>query len=327
MNEVKWGIIGCGDVCERKSAPAMYRSPHSRLVAVMRRDERKLRDFAARHGVEKTYTSAGELIADPQVDIVYVATPPAAHREYAIAAMEAGKPVYVEKPMALGYAECLEMTAAARRTGQKLFVAYYRRAMPYFLKVKELLDAGAIGRVTGAEVRYARPPGEQDKDPAQHPWRLDRATAGEGYFFDMASHTLDILDFLLGEITQAHGVCENRAGYYQVADTVCAAMRFASGVPATGSWHYAAAPGVERDEVRISGTDGEITFATFSFEPVRLTVAGSEQRFDLPPSEHIQQPLIESIVAELRGEGRCPSTGESAARTSRVMDWIVGKLP
>ena len=169
MENVNWGILGCGDVCERKSGPPMYKTPHSALAAVMRRDAAKAADFARRHGVPKSYTDADALIADPGVDIVYVATPPDSHRELALKVLAAGKPVYVEKPMAMNHAECLDMIAAAERSGQRLFVAYYRRALPYFLKVKELLDSGAIGEVLSVEVRYFRPESPGDRDPARLP--------------------------------------------------------------------------------------------------------------------------------------------------------------
>ena len=189
MKEVKWGILGCGNVCERKSGPPMYRTEHSSLVAVMRRDAAKAADFARRHGVPRFYTDAAELIADPEVNIVYVATPHATHKELTIRALEAGKPVYVEKPMAMNHAECLEMIAAARQYGQKLFVAYYRRALPYFLKVRELLEAGRIGTPQRVEVRYIRPARPEDRDREHLPWRLRREIGGEGYFCDMAPHT------------------------------------------------------------------------------------------------------------------------------------------
>lgn len=166
MKTVNWGIVGCGNVCERKSGPAMYKTPHSALAAVMRRDAEKVADFARRHNVPKSYTDAAALIADPEVDIVYVATPPGTHRELAVQALEAGKPVYVEKPMAMNHAECLEMIAAAEKAGQKLFVAYYRRALLYFLKVKELLDGGSVGQPLTAEVRLLRPERPEDRDPA-----------------------------------------------------------------------------------------------------------------------------------------------------------------
>lgn len=325
MEHVNWGIVGCGDVCERKSGPPMYLTEHSSLVAVMRRDREKLADFARRHRVAKSYTDAAALIADPEVGIVYVATPPASHKELALEVLAAGKPVYVEKPMAMNHAECLEMIAAAEKAGQKLFVAYYRRALPYFRKVKELLDTGAVGDPLTVEVRYLRPPGREDLDPANRPWRLRREIGGEGYFYDLAPHTLDILDFLLGEIADAAGYRENRAGLYEAADTVTAVLRFASGVTGTGTWCFAAPEQAREDTIVITGRRGILRFGTFAFEPVELTTERGIERFEIPPPEHIQGPLIRTIVAELRGEGRCPSTGVSAARTSRIMDRIMNE--
>ena len=319
MKTVNWGIVGCGNVCERKSGPAMYKTPHSALAAVMRRDAEKAADFARRHNVPKSYTDAAALIADPEVDIVYVATPPGTHRELAVQALEAGKPVYVEKPMAMNHAECLEMIAAAEKAGQKLFVAYYRRALPYFLKVKELLDGGSVGQPLTAEVRLLRPERPEDRDPARLPWRLRREVGGEGYFHDLAPHTLDILDFLLGEIADARGCKSNLGGFYDVADTVTAAFRFRSGVTGTGTWCFVAPPSAAEDSVVVTGRKGSVRFSTFDFTPVELVTARGVERFEIAPPEHIQGPLIETIVRELRGEGVCPSTGVSAARTSREL--------
>lgn len=323
MEEVKWGILGCGNVCERKSGPPMYRTEHSSLTAVMRRDAAKAADFARRHGVPRFYTDAAELIADPEVDIVYVATPHASHKELTIRALAAGKPVYVEKPMAMNHAECLEMIAAAEKHGQKLFVAYYRRALPYFLKVRELLDAGRIGTPQRVEVRYIRPARPEDCDREHLPWRLRREVGGDGYFYDMAPHTLDILDFLLGEIATARGEKSNTAGLYDVADTVSAEFRFRSGVDGTGIWRFTAPPEESEDSVVITGSEGSVRFSTFAFTPIELTTPQGCERFAITPPEHIQGPLIRTIVAELRGEGQCPSTGISAARTSWVMDAIL----
>lgn len=323
MEEVKWGILGCGNVCERKSGPPMYRTEHSSLTAVMRRDAAKAADFARRHGVPRFYTDAAELIADPEVNIVYVATPHASHKELTIRALEAGKPVYVEKPMAMNHAECLEMIAAAEKYGQKLFVAYYRRALPYFLKVRELLEAGRIGTPQRVEVRYIRSARPEDRDREHLPWRLRREIGGEGYFCDMAPHTLDILDFLLGEIAEARGEKRNTAGLYDVADTVSAEFRFRSGAVGTGLWRFTAPPEETGDSVLVTGSGGSIRFSTFAFTPIELATPQGCERFAIAPPEHIQGPLIRTIVAELRGEGQCPSTGISAARTSWVMDAIL----
>ena len=327
IETVRWGILGCGDVCERKSGPPMYLTEHSQLVAVMRRDAAKAADFARRHGVARHYSDAEELLADPEVDIVYVATPHALHCEQTIRALEAGKNVYVEKPMAMNHAECLAMIDAARRCGRRLFVAYYRRALPYFLKVRELLDSGAIGTPLTVDVRYLRPADPIDRDPQHLPWRLRRDMGGDGYFYDMAPHTLDILDLLPGEITQARGIRTNRAGLYDVADTVCATLRFASGVSGTGTWCFVAPEGHREDSVCIIGSRGTLRFSTFAFTPIEVSTPQGTESFAIAPPRYIQEPMIRTIVTELRGEGHCPSTGISAARTSRVMDEIMAEQP
>ena len=320
MNTINWGIIGCGDVCEMKSGPGFQKAANSALVAVMRRDHAKARDYAARHHVPKYYTDADSLIADPEVNAVYVATPPSTHLEYAVRAMRAGKPVYVEKPMAMNFAECREMLKTSEKTGQKLFVAFYRRALPYFLKVKELLDSGAIGNPLTVGVQYFRKPSETDIDPQTHTWRVKKEIAGGGYFYDLAPHTLDILDFLLGEIDDAQAFTGNLGGFYEVEDSISAVFRFHSGVQGMGQWCFVSSAAAERDTVEITGTKGALCFNTFAFAPIKLITGGNTEFFQPEHPPHIQQPLIQSIVNDLRGEGKCPSTGVSGARTAWVMD-------
>jgi predicted dehydrogenase len=226
--------------------------------------------------------------------------------------------------MALNYSECLEMLRVSEETGQKLFVAYYRRALPYFRKVKELIDKGSIGRILTVDIRFFRPPAETDLDPARHTWRVKKDIAGEGYFYDLAPHTIDILDYLLGEIEEVWGVSGNLGGLYCVKDTVGATFRFRSGVIGSGIWSFVASGHSQTDSITLTGTNGQIHFNTFSFEPVRLISDNRSENFITPQPEHIQQPLIQTIVDELRGKGICPSNGISGARTSKVIDQIFG---
>lgn len=323
MKIINWGIIGCGDVCEKKSGPSFYKIEYSNLEAVMRRDQDKVKDYAMRHKVDKYYTDADQLIADPQVNAVYIATPPNTHMQYAIRAMQAGKPVYVEKPMGMNSAECEEMIRTSETTNQKLFVAFYRRALPYFLKVKELLESGVIGNVLTVEVKQYRSPRVSDLTSSDHTWRVNKDIAGEGYFYDLAPHTLDILDFLLGEITDAKGFSANLGQFYEVKDTISAILKFKSGVIGSGRWCFVTSAQTDVDSIIITGTKGEIRFSTFAFSPILLLSDTVSESFDIPSPEHIQQPLIQTIVDELRGVGKCPSTGVSGARTSRVMDLIL----
>lgn len=317
---IKWGIIGCGDVCEVKSGPAFYKSQNSALHAVMRRDAEKAKDFANRHNVPKFYSSAEELINDPEIDVVYIATPPGSHAELAIKVLQAGKPVYVEKPMATSYKECLQMTAVAKEQQQSLWVAYYRRSLPYFLKIKKLLEQDAIGELLWVKGEFYRPPLASDLNPITHTWRLNKNTAGGGYFYDMGSHTIDILLFLLGEIKTIQGFKTNQAKLYTVEDTVSASFLFESGVIGHFFWNYASFGNKEKDTIEIVGKNGSIRFSTFSFDPIILEVNGTIKDFAFNRPEHIQQNMIQSIVDEINGIGKCPSTGESAAITNRIME-------
>ena len=326
MNKIFWGIIGCGDVTEMKSGPAFSKVPHSQLVAVMRRDADKAKDYALRHNVSKWYSNADELINDPDVNAIYVATPPQSHAEYAIKAMQAGKPVYVEKPMAAKYSECIQMNSVSAQTRVPLFVAYYRRSLPYFKTVKNLISAQSIGQLLTTSVRLHLPPRECDLNPATLPWRVNPEIAGGGYFYDMACHTLDMLDYIFGPITEASGVIANRAGLYKAEDTIVSSFKFENGMPGSGSWCFAANENSKSDTIEIFGTRGKIIFSTFDFSPIKLETSGKTEEFSPPNPQHIQQFMIEDIVNELRGEGKSPSDGISGARTNHVMDIILDKI-
>jgi predicted dehydrogenase len=318
MAMVRWGIIGAGDVCEVKSGPAFERVSQSHLVAVMRRDGQKAEDFARRHGIPKWYNHAQALIDDPEIDAVYIATPPDSHKAYTLQAAAAGKAVYVEKPMARTYDECLLMIKACKAANVPLFVAYYRRSLPRFLKVFEILKSNIIGKVRFITSQFYRPLQTDDLDTKNPPWRLIPEIAGGGYFVDMASHTLDLLDFFFGPIIKVQGLARNQAGLYPAEDIVSANYQFESGMLANCVWCFTAYD--TRDEVQIIGDRGKITFSTFREDPVILITKFRKQKWSIKNPKHIQEPHIDSIVKELLGKGRCPSRGVSAARTNWVMD-------
>ncbi len=317
MKTIRWGIIGCGDVTEVKSGPALQKADHSALVAVMRRNGQLAEDFARRHGVPQWYDDAAALIHDPHVDAVYIATPPSSHKEYTLMSAAAGKPVYVEKPMARNTAECQAMIAACHKANIPLFVAYYRRALARFLKIKELLDKQAIGEIRMVTVTlYQPPPSEQNLN-----WRVDPNTAGGGYFVDLASHMLDFLDFILGPISQVHGFASNHGRLYPAEDIVTGTFLFASGVHGVGTWCFTTHERLDHTE--IVGSKGKIAYSTFDDQPIILTTAAVTQEFahNYPP--HIQQPLIQQMVNALNGIGTCASSGETAVRTTWVMEQML----
>lgn len=329
MKEVVWGIIGCGSVCEVKSGPAFNKVPYSRLQAVMRRSPDKAEDYARRHGVPEFYTDADKILNHPDINAVYIATPPNRHAEYAIKAAEAGKAVYVEKPMARSYEECLHMIEACKKHKVPLYVAYYRRALPYFLKIKELIDDRVIGDIQNVQIQLVKQAKPDDLLPPDQRsgWRTEPSVSGGGYFHDLGTHQLDLLEFLLGPVSKADGIAINKQGWYRPADQVKALLKFENGCTGLGSWDFTATvPAAEMDYVIIQGSNGIISFSTFDGDiPIRLRSNGLNKNFQLPYPEHVQQPLIETIVASLRGGGNyCPSDGLSGSRASKLAEEITG---
>ena len=319
MNDIRWGIIGCGNVTEIKSGPALQKAEGSRLVAVMRRNGKLAEDYAQRHNVEKWYDNADELIHSPDVDAVYIATPPSSHRDYTITVAEAGKPVYVEKPMACNYHECQEMIEACKANNVPLFVAYYRRALPRFLKVKALLGEGAIGKVRFANVVYYRQVSGEDLKGVKN-WRVDPKLAGGGYFYDLASHSINILQFFFGQAQSAKGYVSNQEQLYEAEDIVSGLFVAGDDVHISCIWSFSAYG--DFDSTEIVGDKGRITFSTFASNPISLENQLGRQEFIIENPQHIQQPLIQTIVDELHGIGQCPSKGDTAAETNWIMEHI-----
>ena len=327
MKILKWGFIGCGDVAEKKSGPAFNEVEGSSVVAVMSRSEERARSYAVRHGVERWYTDAQQLIDDPDVNAVYVATPPSSHATFAIMAMKAGKPVYVEKPLAADYEDCARINSVSERTGVPCFVAFYRRYLPYFLKVRQIIDDGLIGRVMNVQVRFAVPPRELDYGhPENLPWRLQTEIAGGGYFYDMAPHQLDFLQTMFGVILDAQGISTNRAGFYQAEDTVSACFRFENGLSGSGMWCFVAHESAREDRIEIIGDNGKLLFSVFDYAPIKLYTSEGMQQLEIPNPPYVQFPLIKSVCEHLQGLGICSCTSLSATPVNWAMDRILGKI-
>jgi predicted dehydrogenase len=322
LQVIKWGIIGCGNVTEVKSGPAFNKVKNSKLVAVMRRNAALAEDYAKRHNVPKYYSDASKLINDPEVNAVYVATPPGSHAEYAVSAIKAGKPVYIEKPMALNYAECLRIIETSGKLRIPVFVAYYRRALPGFLMVKKMLSDGVIGNPRFVLLELFKSPSADEKS-GKPSWRVDPGIAGGGHFFDLASHQLDYLDFVFGPIEKVNPLAVNQAGLYEAEDFVSASFTFSNNIVCSGTWCFSVSPENSRDRIEIFGDRGMIRFSYFNFEPIVVeNMEGRKELVNERP-EHVQYYLIDQVVKALSGNGTAASTGITAARTSRVMDEVV----
>lgn len=328
LNVVKWGFIGCGEVTEKKSGPAFGKVEGSEVVAVMSRDKRKAKSYAERHGIKKYYTDAQSLVDDPNVNAIYIATPPSSHATFAIMAMRAGKPAYIEKPLAASYEDCLRVNRISELTGISCFVAFYRRYLPYFERVKQIVMGGEIGKILTVQIRLAVPPRELDyKSGKELPWRLQPEVAGGGgYFYDLASHQLDLLQYWFGPIIEAEGYCQNMLGLYKVEDTFNACFRFSNGLSGSGSWCFVAHQSARRDRISIVGTKGKIVFSVFDYDPIVLDTEKGQEQIVVPNPPYVQMGLIEQVVKHLRGIQKCDCDSISATPTNWVMDRVLGKL-
>ncbi|MDP4238210.1 MAG: Gfo/Idh/MocA family oxidoreductase [Bacteroidota bacterium] len=325
VNKVIWGIIGAGDVCEKKSAPAMYSIPGSEVKMVMRRNASKALDFAHRHGIAHWTTDLVELLSDDDINAVYIATPPSSHAELTIKCAEAGKAIYVEKPMANSHAECQSMIKACQRADVPLFVAYYRRTLPGFLKVKELIESGKLGAIRSVTIEMVQPIQPDFIAQQGNNWRVLPEIAGGGYFHDLASHQLEYLDFLFGPIIEFKGISCNQAHIYPADDIVTAAFRFKSGVMGSGTWCFNADTASQKDVTHIVGAAGALSFNTFG-SPMTIRFESSHhgpEEFCFTHSQPIERSLIQQIVDDLRGVGKAPDTATSGARTTQIMDQVI----
>ncbi|CAH1001182.1 Oxidoreductase P35 [Neolewinella maritima] len=321
---LNWAIIGCGDVTEVKSGPAYQQTPGFRLAAVMRRDAEKLQDYATRHGVPRYTTDAEALINDPAIDAVYIATPPDSHKYYALKVAAAGKPCCIEKPLAPSYAESLAICTAFREQDVPLFVAYYRRTLPRFQRVKQWLDEQAIGPVRHVNWLLHKPPSAVDLSGADN-WRTDPQVAPGGYFDDLASHGLDLFTFLLGNIKRVHGVSLNQQGLYGAKDAFAASWLHHDGITGAGSWNFGCDRSVDR--VEVYGRTGVIRFSVFTDAPVVLDAYGRQEEEHIPHPATVQLPHVRAMARQLLGQDYThPASGVAALHTSWVMDQILAPV-
>lgn len=315
MKTISFGIIGCGDVTEKKSGPAFAKIEGSKLVAVMRRDPVKLADYARRHGVEKYSTNYLDLLTDPEIDAVYIATPPHMHCFYTLEAARYFKHVYVEKPMATTVQECREMMDACKAHGVKLFVAYYRRGQEKFQKIKEIAESGGIGQVRSFQYTYSCPVPAFNKDRS---WLLSKKEAGGGLLYDIGSHMVDTLRFILGDVSIAAGISSNISKDYDVSDVTSGFLRFTDGVQGALQFSFHASQVL--DEAVLFGSEGSLRFSIMDMEPVVLQKGGREERFAFKPLEHVQMPYIRHVVRVLQGTEDDDTTGISGLRTQEILE-------
>lgn len=315
MKVINFGIIGCGDVTEKKSGPAFQKVEGSNLLAVMRRNEEKLIDYAKRHNVPKYSTDYLELLKDENIDAIYIATPPNKHHFYTLEAAKYGKAVYVEKPMATSVAECEEMIQVCKDYNVPLFVAYYRREQEKFKKAKEIIDSNEIGEIKSFNYIYT------SKTPTIDPnrsWLLSKDIAGGGMLYDIGSHMIDILIYLFGEVEMATGISNNQNEDFKVNDVTSGIIKFKNNIQ--GSIQLSFNGSERRDELVLIGSKGTLKLSIMSND--NLTIIKDDKTYEISflDMEHVQLPYIKKVVDTLLGKDNYDSSGIYGLRTQEILE-------
>lgn len=320
---VNWGIIGCGDVCEVKSGPAFNKVNNSRLVAVMRRDLAKAKDYASRHKVPKFYNDAAELISDKEVNAIYIATPPSSHEAYTEQALKTGKPVYVEKPVTLNAASCERMIEMSKKYGNKVSVAHYRRGLPLFKKAKSLVLEGAIGNVRLIKLSVLQPASSKIITQTEDNWRVKPELSGGGLFHDLSPHQLDIMYWIFGEPKNVHGLSANQAKQYEAPDLTTLTAVYNNNVFLHGAWAFNVAESATDDTCEIIGDKGKLRFSFFKRSTLEVITDSRNANLEMDYPVNIQEPMIESVTKFFKGEGPNPCSLEEALVIMQMIDKTV----
>jgi predicted dehydrogenase len=319
MEKICWGIIGCGNVTEVKSGPAFNKVEHSSLIAVSRRDPDKLADYVKRHDIPLSFTNALDLIQSEKINALYIATPPNVREAYAIEAMQLGKPVYLEKPMALNLAACKRLKSVSEKLGIKLSVAHYRRNLPLFMEVKNILEQGDIGAIKEVQITMFKKTDKAAKDPSN--WRVDPSIAGGGYFYDLAPHQIDLVFYFFGKPKSFSGISTNKAGLYKAEDFVQGTIELENGIVCKGLWDFSI-NGEEKDEFLIIGEKGTIRFPVFGLF-IEVESNGQVKTIPFEAPKHNQQNHIQAVVNYFLGKGENPCSAEDAILSMEVMESFV----
>ncbi|PKM57258.1 MAG: oxidoreductase [Firmicutes bacterium HGW-Firmicutes-3] len=321
MKEVNWGMIGCGQVTEVKSGPGLYKAENSNLLAVYNDDFDRTLDYTKRHGIKIAYKDVEDLLNDSNIDIIYIATPPKFHKEYAIKCLKANKIPYIEKPVAMNLEECLEIKALSEELNIPVYVAFYRRGMEKFIKIKELLDAQVLGDIRYVYVTQIMKVEDSELSRERLPWRVIPEISGGGKFLDMGVHVMDCLEFYFGEMDAMQGIVENKGGYYEADDTVVATFRFKNGIIGSGTWCYVADQ--EINEVQIVGEKGRILYDGLSGKSFTLIKDGVEEIFEFEEFDHVAMAYQQAVVNELIGKEKSHANFDEAINLVKMTGMLL----
>lgn len=306
---VRWGLIGCGDIARRRVAPALRDLSNCDLVAISRARLELAERFAQEFGAQKWCADWRELLRDPEIDAVYVATPVYLHAAQTIAAAEAGKHVLCEKPMAMNVEECDRMIAACRANNVNLGIAYYRRFYPLIERIKRLLESGEIGKPVIVQINVYSWFNPQPDHPRY--WLIQKEQAGGGPMFDVGCHRIEVLLNLFGPIRRITSVGGAVAFEREVEDTAVALFQFERGTCGVLAVSHAAREA--QDTLDIVGTLGSIHVEALNAGPMTIQTSGEVRRESYPPTSNLHQPLIADFAAAVI-ENREPKVSGAIGR-------------
>ena len=303
LKEIKWGFIGCGKVVQDKSGIAFNTVPDSSIFAIMRRNLEDAHTSANLFNAQYWFDNINDLLASG-INAVYIATPPGLHYKQAMACCDAGKPVYIEKPFARNYTEAYSITEAFRKREVPLYVGHYRRALPRFIKIKQILDENQIGKVCSVDFKLNRIFSKQEA-------------------LNIAAHTLDIIAFLFGDINEINGFAVNNGTECPLEDTVVLSFQTKKRIIGTACFNCIS--NEKSDRMIVKGTKGSLEFSIHGRHDIVVNnyVSNSIDIIEIKDPKVIEEPMIKSVVDDLLKRGDCPCTGEDALSTYLAIDKVL----
>ncbi len=320
MEQIKWGLIGCGDVVEYKSGEAFNSTENSSIYAIMRRSLEKAEASAKKWNAKKWYDNIDDILNDNEVNAIYIATPPGLHYEQAIKCCRAKKPTYIEKPFARNYSEAIQITKMFEEANVPLYVAHYSRALPKFMKVKEIIEEGQIGKICEVDFRLDR---TYNKEKIrQNEWRYNVEISGGGKFYDIAPHAIDLMVYLLGNFTEIYGIAKNNNNEYDVEDLVVMSFKTCKGILGTANFNLLSTN--KNDRMVIYGTKGKIEFSVHEKSDIFVF---TDEGLDIVSADNpivIQERMIQDVVKSLlTGNNLNICLAKEALETYRIMDKVL----
>ena len=319
---IRWGFLGCGKVVRTKSGDAFRNVPNSTIEVIRRRNLDAAKESAEYFGAPYWCDRIEELLAS-EIDAVYIATPPGLHYEQAMACLNAGKAVYLEKPFARNYTEAKQLTEAFEEAGVPLYIGHYRRALPRFLKIREMLKSNIIGDVTDIDFYLNRIFSQKEADNS---WLYNPVLSGGGKYYDIAPHTVDIIQFLFGDITEVQGSARNLGVGCPLENVV--EMTFVTEKGVNGKARFCCVADEKSDRMHVTGTKGTMEFSVHGKTDVIVKDENGTilEQFDLPDPKAVEESMVQSVVEDLLGISKCESKAKDVLVTYKIIDEVLNKF-